>query len=85
MDFELTEEQQLLRHSCERFFADHYGFESRASATRRSRAAGASIVWKQYAELGLLGLPFAEEYGGFGRRAGRDHDRDGTDRPRAGA
>src|SRR5207237_55035 len=23
-------------------------------------------LWAQYAELGLLGLPFAEEYGGFG-------------------
>ena len=23
-------------------------------------------MWSQYAELGLLGLPFAEEYGGFG-------------------
>ena len=23
-------------------------------------------MWSQFAELGLLGLPFAEEYGGFG-------------------
>ena len=23
-------------------------------------------MWAQYAELGLLGLPFAEEHGGFG-------------------
>ena len=23
-------------------------------------------MWSQYAELGLLGLPFAEEHGGFG-------------------
>ena len=26
-------------------------------------------VWAQFAELGLLGLPFAEDYGGFGGTA----------------
>jgi alkylation response protein AidB-like acyl-CoA dehydrogenase len=26
-------------------------------------------MWQQYAEMGLLGLPFAEEYGGFGGNA----------------
>ena len=63
MDFELTEEQQLLRHSCERFFADHYGFESRRRYAEEPRG-WSLIAWKQYAELGLLGLPFAEEHGG---------------------
>ncbi len=29
MDFALTEEQQILRHSVERLFADHYAFEAR--------------------------------------------------------
>ena len=27
-------------------------------------------LWHHYAELGLLGLPFAEEDGGFSRRIG---------------
>ena len=63
MDFELTEEQQLLRHSCERYFADHYGFESRRRYVQEPRG-WSLIVWKQYAELGLLGLPFAEKHGG---------------------
>ena len=27
MDFELSEEQQLLKQTCERYFADHYQFE----------------------------------------------------------
>jgi pimeloyl-CoA dehydrogenase small subunit len=64
MDFELTEEQLLLRHSCERYFADHYGFESRKRYAQEPRG-WSLIVWKHYAnDLGLLGLPFAEEYGG---------------------
>jgi pimeloyl-CoA dehydrogenase small subunit len=63
MDFELSEEQQLLRHSCERYFADHYQFESRQRYAHEPRG-WSLIAWKQYADLGLLGLPFAEEYGG---------------------
>ena len=35
-------------------------------ATRRSPRVSAAPLWGQYAELGLLGLPFAEEHGGFG-------------------
>jgi pimeloyl-CoA dehydrogenase small subunit len=63
MDFALTEEQQLLRHSVERLFADHYAFEQRKRYLQE--AGGFSrALWKRYAELGLLGLPFAEEHGG---------------------
>src|SRR6516165_28404 len=65
MDFDLTEEQRLLRDSVERLLADHYGFDRR----RAYLAAGdgwSRTLWSQYAELGLLGLPFPESYGGFG-------------------
>jgi pimeloyl-CoA dehydrogenase small subunit len=65
MDFELTEEQQLLQQTCERYFSDHYGFESRKRYRQEPRG-WSLIIWKQVAELGLLGLPFAEEYGGTG-------------------
>src|SRR5712671_7553117 len=65
MDFDLTEEQRLLRDTVERLLADHYAFAKRraylAEPDGWSRA-----LWAQYAELGLLGLPFAESYGGFG-------------------
>jgi pimeloyl-CoA dehydrogenase small subunit len=65
MDFGLTEEQRLLRDSVDRLLADHYGF-----AARRGYLAGpeghSKAMWERYAELGLLGLPFAEEHGGFG-------------------
>lgn len=65
MDFGLSEEQRLLKDSVERLLADRYDFETRKrhmeSADGWSRDA-----WKQYAELGLLGLPFEEQHGGFG-------------------
>src|SRR5690242_12222161 len=65
MDFAYSEEQRLLRDSLERFFADHYAFENR-DAYLKSASGWSRDAWQQYAELGLLGLPFAEEYGGIG-------------------
>jgi pimeloyl-CoA dehydrogenase small subunit len=65
MDFDFTEEQRLLRDSVTRLLADHYTFEQRK--THLAEPDGWSrALWVQYAELGLLGLPFAEEHGGFG-------------------
>src|SRR5205085_7542203 len=65
MDFDLSEEQRLLRDSVERLLADHYGFDKRRSYLAEPEGWSRGL-WTQYAELGLLGLPFAEEYGGFG-------------------
>ena len=65
MDFDLTEEQRLLRDSVERLLADHYGFDKRR-AHLAEPDGWSRTLWSQYAELGLLGLPFAESYGGFG-------------------
>jgi pimeloyl-CoA dehydrogenase small subunit len=65
MNFDLTEEQQLLKDSVTRLLADRYGFENRktfqASADGWSRE-----LWSQYAEIGLLGVAFTEADGGFG-------------------
>ena len=65
MDFEFSDEQRLLKDSVERLVADRYAFESRKKYMTEPRG-WSEEVWAQYAELGLLGLPFAEEYGGFG-------------------
>ena len=65
MDFDLSEEQRLLRESVERLLADHYGFDKRRSYLAEPQGWSRRL-WAQYAELGLLGLPFAEDYGGFG-------------------
>lgn len=65
MDFDLTDEQRLLKDSVDRLVADHYQFEQRKKYMAEPDGWSAA-VWQQYAELGLLGLPFAEQHGGFG-------------------
>ncbi len=63
MDFSLTEEQRLLRESVGRLLTDQYTFDAR---NRYSQEPGgwSRAMWKHYADLGLLGLPFGEQYGG---------------------
>jgi pimeloyl-CoA dehydrogenase small subunit len=65
MDFALSEEQTLLRNSVERLFADQYDFEARKRYAQET-GGFSHALWRQYAELGLLGLPFSEEDGGLG-------------------
>src|ERR1041385_9497596 len=65
MDFDLTEEQRLLRESVCRLHADTDAFEERKACLAEAEGWSRAL-WSQYAELGLLGLPFAEEQGGFG-------------------
>jgi len=65
MDFDLTDDQRLLKDSVDRLIADHYAFEQRKKYMAEP-AGWSTSVWNQYAELGLLGLPFEEKLGGFG-------------------
>jgi len=65
MDFDLTDEQRLLKDSVDRLINDQYQFEQRKKYLAEPDGWGRD-AWKQYAEFGLLGLPFAEQYGGFG-------------------
>jgi pimeloyl-CoA dehydrogenase small subunit len=65
MDFDLTEEQRLLQDSVARLLGDKYGFEQR-KAYIKSPDGWSRDIWGQFAELGLLGLPFGEDEGGFG-------------------
>ncbi len=65
MDFDLTDEQRLLKDSVERLIADQYAFEQRKKYLAEP-IGWSTAAWNQYAELGLLGLPFEEKLGGFG-------------------
>ncbi|HEV2558172.1 MAG TPA: acyl-CoA dehydrogenase [Microvirga sp.] len=65
MDFDLSEEQRLLKDSVERLVADRYDFESRKRYGQEPEGFSRDL-WAAYAELGLLAIPFAEEHGGFG-------------------
>jgi pimeloyl-CoA dehydrogenase small subunit len=63
MDFDFTEEQRLLKESLDRLIADRYGFDQRKSYAQNPEG-WSRVLWRQLAELGLLGLPFAERFGG---------------------
>ena len=65
MDFDLNDDQRLLKDTIDRLLADRYGFDQRRSAMAEP-GGWSRALWAQFAELGLLGLPFAEEHGGFG-------------------
>jgi pimeloyl-CoA dehydrogenase small subunit len=65
MDFELSAEQQLLRDNVARLMKDRYGFEAR-KAYQASAHGWSEALWRDYAEMGLIGAPFAEADGGFG-------------------
>ena len=65
MDFELSEDQRLLKDSISRLLSDNYGFAARRGYMAEPQGWSAKL-WEQYAELGLLGLPIDERYGGFG-------------------
>src|ERR1700691_762126 len=64
MDFALSEEQTLLRNSVERLFAEQYTFDARKRYAQEPGGFSRAL-WRQYAELGLLGLAFSEEEGGL--------------------
>ena len=65
MDFDLSEEQRMLKDSVDRLVADKYDFDKRKQYLKGEHGFSREI-WAQFAELGLLALPFAEADGGFG-------------------
>ncbi len=65
MDFDYTEEQQLLKDSIEKFLAKSYSFEARRKIIESGEGMSAT-AWEGFASMGLLGVPIPEEFGGFG-------------------
>lgn len=65
MDFNFTDEQTMVRDSLSRLVRENYDFETRRAAIE-SESGWRPEIWAQLAELGLLGMPFSEEDGGFG-------------------
>lgn len=65
MNFKLSEEQEMLRASVEKFLAQSYDFETRRDLAS-SKLGYSEDNWKTFAELGWLSVPFAEENHGFG-------------------
>ena len=65
MDFQYTEEQQLLADSVARVVEKTYDFESRKQIVA-SPGGHSEQAWRDLAQLGLLSLPFAQRDGGYG-------------------
>lgn len=65
MNFDLSEEQRLLADSLAKWTARSYGFDRRMKIAEAPEGRSRE-VWAGLADLGLHGLPFAEEDGGFG-------------------
>jgi len=65
MNFDYTEEQRLLAETLRRFLATGYNFDARAKIIA-SAAGSSDDVWSALAEMGVIGVPFDAEYGGFG-------------------
>jgi pimeloyl-CoA dehydrogenase small subunit len=63
MDFDLSEEQRLLKESLDRLIGDRYAFEQRKGYAQNPEGWSREL-WAQFAEIGLLGLPFEERHGG---------------------
>src|SRR5438105_6111757 len=68
MDFDLSEEQRLLKESVDGLLGSSYDFDQRKKYGAEKGGWSRSI-WNKLAEQGLLGLPFSEQDGGFGAGA----------------
>ena len=64
MDFDLSDEQSMLKDSLDRLLKDSYGFEQRKKYMA-DPAGFSAEMWNAYAEMGLMALPFSEEDGGL--------------------
>jgi alkylation response protein AidB-like acyl-CoA dehydrogenase len=65
VNFELSEEQQLLQDSVARFVQDHYELENRTKLVA-TKTGFSEDHWNTMAGLGWFALPFDEADGGFG-------------------
>jgi pimeloyl-CoA dehydrogenase small subunit len=68
MDFDLSEEQRLLKESVDGLLGSSYDFDDRKKYMAE-KGGWSKGVWGKFAEQGLLGLPFSEDDGGFGAGA----------------
>lgn len=69
MDFDLTEEQELLATMMNKFMSDRYDPVKRLSYVEKQDGF-CKDGWKILADMGMLAFPFAEQYGGFGSTDG---------------
>ena len=65
MDFTFTEEQTQIRDSLRRFLTETYTLDRHRAIARAGTGCDPEI-WRQFAELGILGLGIPQSLGGIG-------------------
>ena len=65
MNFDLTEERQMLSDTLRRYLSDKYDTATR-NTILDSEQGYSSDIWTELAELGVVGALFSEDDGGFG-------------------
>ena len=68
MNFDLSEEQQMLNDSLRRFVSNELGFDKRSELIASGQGSDPK-TWAALAEMGLLGFTFPEQYDGLGGNA----------------
>jgi pimeloyl-CoA dehydrogenase small subunit len=66
MDFDLSPEQTQLKDGVDRLIASTYGSLEARQKLGKEPLGFSESGWGRFAEMGLLGIPFSEEEGGFG-------------------
>ena len=64
MDLDLTDEQKMLADAVDGLLDKRYDANTRLALIEGDGDGWSREMWKQYAQLGLLGLTFDEQYGG---------------------
>src|SRR4051812_31167505 len=68
MDFKLSDEQQQLRDTLNRFVQKAYSFDKRREIIKSPKGCS-DEVWRQLAEMGLTAIGIPEDHGGLGGNA----------------
>jgi pimeloyl-CoA dehydrogenase small subunit len=67
MDFDLSDDQRQIKDSVERLLAARYDDLKKREAYQAEPAGYSKTIWQEFADQGLLAIPFAEEHGGLGQ------------------
>ena len=65
MNFDLSDDQRMLKDSVDRLVADRYQLDQRLAYMAEPKG-WSDAVWQEIVELGLTMLPFPEDVGGLG-------------------
>lgn len=65
MHFNLSDEQKLIRNAVDKFIRNDYSFDARKKVLALENGFSPEH-WRQFADMGWLGIPFSEDQGGLG-------------------